>query len=158
MQAKFAKWTALGFAMLLSASAAQARQHAAQPAFKYVGGTIGLPEHCKGKLELAQREMIFDCAVGSLTIPYETIRHMEYRASISRKVKRMKPRWKVKPETFVTLFGRKGNRYFTIIYQEKDEAPIDVLVLEVSPEAMRPYLAEIDLRVGHRIEVENFDD
>ena len=158
MQARFVKWITLGCAMLLAATSAPARQHAAEPAFKYIGGTVGLPEHCKGKLELSQQEMIFDCGAGSLSIPYDNIRYMEYRTSISRKVKRMKPQWKVKPETFSSLFGRKGNRYFTITYQESEDSPTEVLVLEVSPDAMRPYLAEIDLKVGHRIEVENLED
>jgi len=135
-----------------------AREHPAEPAFKYIGGTTELPEHCKGKLELSSQDLIFECPHGSLAIPYDSIRLMEYRPNISRKVRRMKPRWKVKPDVISPLFGRKGNRYFTIVYTEPESSVTNALVLEVSPDAMRPYLAEIDLRVGYRVEVESFED
>jgi hypothetical protein len=144
-------------AFLLAASGL-ASQHAPQPSFKYVGGTTALPEKCRGKLELNSQDMVFDCSEGSMSIPYTSIRYMEYRASISRKVRRMKPHWKVKPGTISPLFGGKRNRYFTIVYKDQEDGPTNALVLEVSPDAMRPYLAEIDLKVGQRVEVESFED
>lgn len=143
---------------LLVAGESPAREHAAKPAFKYVGGTMALPEQCEGNLEMSSTAMTFECAEASVRIPYTAIRFMQYRTDISRKVRRMKPHWRVPPQTTSPLMGAKGNRYFTIVYKEKAESPLDTLVLEVSPDAMRPYLAEIDLRAGQRVEVENLDD
>jgi hypothetical protein len=143
---------------LLIAAESSAREHAAKPAFKYVGGTIQLPERCAGNLEMSSNAMTFECSDASVRIPFAAIRFMQYRKDISRKVRRMKPHWRVNPQTTTPLFGAKNNRYFTIVYQEKDESPLDTLVFEVSPDAMRPYLAEIDLRAGQRVEVENLDD
>jgi len=48
------------------------------------------------------------------------------------------------------------NRYFTVVY--KDEAATHVVVLKVSPIAMRPYLAEIELKSGKRVEVMGYED
>ena len=70
----------------------------------------------------------------------------------------MKPQWKVKPQLFTPMFGGKGNRYFTIVYQVDDHGPTNTLVLEVSPDDMRPYLAEIDVKVGRRVDVEYLGD
>jgi len=135
-----------------------AREHAAKPAFRYIGGTLAMPDHCEGNLELGTEVMTFECTNASVRIPYSAIRFMQYRTNISRKVRRMKPHWKVSPQTSMALFGGKGNRYFTIVYQEKDEDPLDALVLQVSSEDMRPYLAEIDLRAGQRVDVEFLGD
>jgi hypothetical protein len=135
-----------------------ARDHAAKPAFKYVGGTVMLPERCQGKLEMNADSMTFQCTDGSARIPYSAIRFMQYRTDISHKVRSMKPRWKVKPQLFTPMFGGKGNRYFTIVYQEDEHGPTNTLVLEVSPDDMRPYLAEIDVKVGQRVDVEYLGD
>ncbi len=135
-----------------------AREHAAKPAFKYIGGTMVLPESCEGNLEMGAEAMTFECGERSVRIPYHAIRFMQYRQDISRKVRRMKPHWKVEPEIVTPIVGGKGNRIFTIVFREKTEDPVDTLVLAVSPEAMRPYLAEIDLRTGQRVDVEYLDD
>jgi hypothetical protein len=143
---------------LLGTGEISARQHAAKPAFKYVAGTADLPESCRGKLEMKPDAMTFECSGTSVQIPYSNIRFMQYRPDVSHKVRELKPRWKVKPPLSLPFFGGKGNRYFTIVYQETNDAPADTLVFEVSPDAMRPYLAEIDVKVGQRVEVENQDD
>ncbi len=134
------------------------REHAQKPAFKYIGGTMLLPDSCEGNLEMGNEAMIFECGERSVRIPYNTIRFMQYRPDISRKVRRLKPHWKVEPDIVSPIIGGKGNRIFTIVYREKPQDPVETLVLAVSPEAMRPYLAEIDLRAGQRVEVENLDD
>ena len=64
----------------------------------------------------------------------------------------MKLHWKLD----LPMKGGNENRYFTIIYNESGGR--QGLILEVSPAAMRPYLAEIDLRVGRRIDVQNHED
>jgi hypothetical protein len=144
----------LGFA----ASGACARGHAPKPAFTYVGGTSALPEGCLGKLEMKANSMTFDCTDASVEIPYSAILFMQYRPDVSHKVRKMKPNWKVKPQTGSWWFGGKSNRYFTVVYRQAGQSPADALVLKVSPDDMRPYLAEIDVKVGQRVEVENLDD
>ena len=142
---------------LLAAGVSLARHHDSKPAFKYVGGTMAFPQQCQGNLEMNSNDMVFECGESSVRIPYSSIRFMQYRTNISRKVRRMKPHWKVDPQTAFQI-GAKSNRYFTIVYKEKNERPLDALVLAVSPDAMRPYLAEIDLRAGQRVEVQELND
>ena len=144
--------------VFLATDRAYARDHAAKPAFKYIGGTVTLPERCQGDLEMDASSMVFKCSDASVRIPYSAIRFMQYRTDISHKVRRMKPRWKVKPETFTPMFGGNHNRYFTIVYREGDPGPTNTLVLEVSPDDMRPYLAEIDVKTGQRVDVEYLGD
>jgi hypothetical protein len=146
-----------GMGLFASASLA-VREHAPKPAFKYIGGTMVLPDSCEGNLEMGSDAMTFECGERTVRIPYNAIRFMQYRPDISRKVRRLKPRWKVQPEIVTPMIGGKGNRFFTIVYREKAQDPVETLVLAVSPDAMRPYLAEIDLRAGQRVEVENLDD
>ena len=141
---------------LSAAGGLSRRDRAAEPPFKYVGGTTLLAEPCKGKLELKPAAMVFDCPKGAITVPYASIRFMEYRPDISRKVRKLKPRWKVKPEVEVPLFGKKQNRYFTVVFD--DHGATGALVLAVLPQAMRPYLAEIDLKAGQRVEVKGYED
>ena len=74
-----------------------ARERAAKPAFRYIGGTMAMPDHCEGNLELGTEAMTFECTNASVRIPYSAIRFMQYRTNISRKVRRMKPQWKVSP-------------------------------------------------------------
>jgi hypothetical protein len=129
-----------------------ARLSASQTEFKFVGGTQYVVPGCEGKLELGSQEMTFTCAQYSIAMPFRSIRLMEYRTSLSRKVRKMKLRWKVRPQIVSPLFGGKQDRYFTVIYEQ--EGTTQALVLEVAPKDMRPYLAEIDLKVGHRVDVE----
>lgn len=148
---------ASGMSLLASGNAA-VREHVQKPAFKYIGGTMVLPESCEGNLEMGSEAMTFECGERTVRIPYHAIRFMQYRQDISRKVRRMKPRWKVQPDIVIPMIGGKGNRIFTIVYREKAQDPVETLVLAVSPDAMRPYLAEIDLRAGQRVDVEYLDD
>jgi len=99
--------------------------------------------------------MVFRCSLGSVTIPYQSVHMMEYRSDLSKGLRRMKIKWKVRPEIVGPLFGKKENRYFTIVYGER--SPAEALVLKVSPDDMRPYLAEIDLKTGHRVEVMGYE-
>ena len=134
-----------------------ARERAVEPSFKYAGGTTMLPEGCKGKLEIESAAMIFECPEGSVTIPYASVRLMQYRHDLSRKVRKMKLKWKVKPQVVVPVFGGNQNRYFTILYKGENKGRTEALVLEVSPDSMRPYLAELDLKIGQRVEVEGYE-
>jgi hypothetical protein len=139
-------------AALLGVQGAAGREKIKELPFRYVGGTLGPVKTCNGDLETSPNELTFRCRRGAIAVPYSSITLMQYRADVSRKVRKMKLRWKLTPPKG----GGSENRYFTIIYDESGSR--QGLVLEVSPVAMRPYLAEIDLRTGRRIDVQAHED
>ena len=120
--------------------------------FKYAGGTEDVLEGCVGMLQLGPQSMAFKCAQYTVSMPYESIELMQYRAGVSREVQRMKPKWKVRP---AFSLGSK-NRYFTVVY--KASGTRHVIVLDVPSDGMLPYLAEIDLKAGQRVEVQRHED
>lgn len=124
--------------------------------FKYVGGTESLRESCKGLVEVGSSELTFRCKEGTVSVPYESITLMQYRPNISRKIQRMKINWKVKPHFGGSILGGNKNRYFAIIYQVRGTT--GALVLDVPPNTMRPYLAEIDVKSGKRVEVKETEE
>ncbi len=139
--------------MLLALAAVDGREKKPEePQFKYVGGTEQIPQGCEGSLELTSEVLTFRCSGGSISAPYSSISLMQYRSNISRQVLKMKLGWKVKPT------GRHGsrNRYFTVLYNDGGSAR--AIVLDVAPQAMRPYLAEIDLKAGKRVEVQAHEE
>jgi hypothetical protein len=142
----------LGALLTLSTGAA-GRKREKEPPFKFVGGTMALAAGCEGIVEMMATDMVFRCSHGDVTIPYTSIRRMEYRTNLSKEVRKMKILWAVKPQVGGSVFGKKENRYFTVVYGES--GPTEALVLKVSPDDMRPYLAELDLKSGHRVEVMN---
>ncbi len=142
-------------ALLIAAGSALGGEQAAAPSFKFVGGNAKLPESCEGSLELTSKALTFVGPKGSISVSYASITLMQYRPDISRQVWKMKIPWQVKPALSTPMVKSKRNRYFTVVYEEQG-AP-RALVLEVSPEAMRPYLAEIDLKSGKRVEVKTFE-
>jgi hypothetical protein len=142
---------ALG-ALLLWAPAAGGAQKAKQPQFAYVAGTEDVLPGCQGTIELTSQQLSFLCAQYSLHAPYAAISRMEYRSGVSRSVRKLKLKWKLRPPEG----GGKKNRYFTIVYQEAGAT--HMVVLDVAPDEMQPYLAEIDLKAGRRVEVQNHED
>lgn len=120
--------------------------------FQYVGGTESIKGGCKGKLEMGDNDFTFFCAKGIVHVPYASIRVMQFRPDVSRDIRKMKLPWKVHPPSG---HGSK-NRYFAVVFG--DETAQHVMVLEVEPDSMRPYLAEIDLRAGKRVEVMSHED
>ena len=139
-------------AALLAAQGAAGREKPKELPFEYVGGTLGPAQYYKGALETSPTDLTFRSEVGAVTVPYSSITLMQYRTDISRRVRKMKLHWKLAPPRG----GGSENRYFTIIYN--DSGGRQGLVLEVSPGAMRPYLAEIDLQAGRRVEVQSHED
>jgi len=142
-------------AWLILAGTAFAREEPLEPQFKYAGGTENIFEGCEGNLEMSATELAFNCRGGFITIPYSSIAWMEYRQYPSRKVLRMKLKWKLRPAYVIPLFRSKRNRFFTVLF--KADGATRAMVLKVSPEAMRPYLAEIDLKVGKRVDVQGYE-
>lgn len=142
--------------LLLAALPALARQDELPTPFKYVGGTENVITGCQGQLELTSDGLTFRCPGGSVSIPFSSVRHMEYRKDLSRKVRRSKLKWKVRPTIVRPIFGGNRNRYFTVLFEAENSTR--AIVLDVHPNAMRPYLAEIDLKAGKRVDVEWQDD
>lgn len=120
--------------------------------FKFAGGTEDLPRACSGLIEVGQETLIFKCARDSVSIPYAEIVLMQYRPDISQKVRNMEIKWKERPRGIIPFKGGRTNRYFTIIYQE--QGTTRAVVLNAPPQTMRPYLAEIEVKAGKRVEVE----
>jgi len=147
------RWTAwlASIAVLLVVHMTGGGEKPKQFPFRYVGGTLGPSDSCKGDLETSLTGLTFRCPTIAITVPYTSIILMQYRADLSRKVRKMKLRWHLQPPRG----GGTENRYFALIYNESGGR--QGLVLEVSPRAMRPYLAEIDLRAGRRIEVQSHE-
>lgn len=143
-------------AIMLFTGLAVGREKAHNPPFKYVGGTENVPENCEGNLELSSTSLTFKCQTGSATVPYEAVRLMQYRPNVSRKVWKMKIKWKVRPHVVIPIVGGNRNRYFTIIFEE--QGATRAIVVDVRPDALRPYLAEIDLKSGKQVEVMSFEE
>lgn len=149
--------SALALACLLGAgSFAFARKPRQASPFKFVGGTEKIPESCKGLVEVGSAALTFTCSNSSVSVPYASISLMQYRPDISRKIRKMKIKWEVRPQTRMRILSGGKNRYFTIVYEE--QGTIHAIVLGVPPETMRPYLAEIDVKSGKRVEVEESEE
>ncbi len=139
---------------ILLASTAQGRpkQKESDSHFTYVGGTVDLQPGCWGDLQITDQALNFQCGNSPLTIPYTSIKTMQYRPDVPSEIRKMKLMWKVRPP------GKhfKENRYFTVVFN--DGAETQVLIMRVRPLPMRPYLAQIDLKSGRQIEVYGYED
>lgn len=153
---KFKRGMGWTVAALLLAGTLSAREEQPKPQFKYAAGTESLSQGCEGNLEIGSEGLTFKCVSGSISAPYASISLMQYRSDVSRKVRRMKVKWTVRPEYVPPLFGGKRNRFFTVVFRAGDATR--VVILRVQPGAMRPYLAEIDLRAEKRVEVESYEE
>ena len=142
--------------LLATVSVLYGREEGVEPQFKYAAGTESISEGCEGNLELTSIGLTFRCPTGSVTAPFDSITLMQYRNDVSRKVRRMRLQWKIKPTMVAPLLGGKHNRYFTVVF--KDDETTRAVVLRVAPRAMRPYLAEIDLKSTRRVEVQGYED
>jgi len=139
-------------ALLSLVSSAYGRKESGGPPFQYAGGTRKITHHCAGNLQVTGDMLTFKCPAGSIDIPFSSVILMEYRPTLSDRVRKLKPKWKVQPESRA---GR-SNGYFTIVYKELDAT--HVVVLKVAVRSMRPYLAEIELKSGKRVEVMGYED
>ncbi len=144
-QFKMAKWAAFLAAVFLLLPQAWARSHD-QAVFKYVAGTESLPKDCVGKLEVTESHLVFLCAEKSVSVPYSDITKMEFQPRVSKRIRKMKLAWTIKP----TSARGKHEGFFTVIYQASSKT--HAIILRVRNETMRPYMAEIDLRTGRPIE------
>ncbi len=151
-----ARWLLPAALLLAAASLAYGREEGIEPQFKYAAGTENISEGCEGNLELSSTGLTFRCPTGSVSAPFSSITVMQYRNDVSRKVRKMKLAWKIRPDFVAPLLGGKHNRYFTVVF--KDDETTRAIVLRVAPRAMRPYLAEIDLKATRRVEVQGYEN
>jgi hypothetical protein len=121
------------------------------PPFEYVGGTETAPPSCGGNLEVRSDSLVFICPRVEIKMPFASISLMQYRSDVSYHVSKLNVTWKAFP-----LKQRgKQNRFFAVVYAEATAT--HVVILQVAPQAMRPYLAEIELKSGKRVEVEGYE-
>ena len=153
---KIWRWGVVLALLLSGASLLAAREEPLRAQFKYAGGTESLAGGCAGNLQLNPEALTFKCAKGTISVPYSSISLMQYRSDISNRVHRLKVRWKVHPGEGLPFVSPKQNRFFTVVYRL--EGRPHVIVLKVRPEAMRPYLAELELRAEKRVEVQSYEE
>ena len=139
--------------ILIPPRAAFAIEPAREAVFQYAGGTERIEVDCVGKLEVTQESLIFNCPGGSVEMPFSTITLMQFRPDVSPHVRKLKLKWTAYPNI---LIPGKQNRYFTVV--SKKQGVTHVVVLRVDPLSMRPYLAEIELKSGKRVEVMPYED
>jgi len=147
----------IGTALLFAPGAARSEDKPLPPQFKYAGGTEDFPEGCDGNLEMNPQVMTFRCWKGPIEVPYSDIEEMHYRVDVPKSIRKMKKiKWKVPPPANNAILKPKRNRYFTVLYRADGERHI--MVLEVRPNSLRPYLAELDLRTDKRVDVQPHDE
>lgn len=137
----------LPLAASLAYAGAQGGAQASALPFQYAGGTEKIEQDSPGILKVTSEGLIFWSTNGTVNLPFSTITIMEYRPNLSRRVRELKVKWSVTPDTG----GHGRNRYFTVVCKDKDTTR--VVVLNVDPRALRPYLAEIELKSGKRVDV-----
>lgn len=142
---RMTKWAAFLAAMVLLTPQAWAGPRN-EALFKYVAGTEPLPRDCMGRLEVTDSQLVFQCAETSVSIAYGDITEMEFQPQVSKKIRKMKLGWTIKP----TSNRGKHKGFFTVLYRTGGQAR--AIVLQVRDDTMRPYMAEIDLRTGRPIE------
>lgn len=134
----------LAAAILLLAPPAWGRSHHT-PFFEYVAGTEPIPQGCKGKLEVKEKDLVFQCAGAAVTIPYKSITEMEYHRTVAKQIRKMKLNWVIKPSSSHS----KHEGFFTVLFSRDKQT--HAIILKVPNETMRPYMAEIDLKTGQTI-------
>jgi hypothetical protein len=142
---KITKTAAFLAAVVLLVPQVWARSHD-EAVFRYVAGTETMPKGCTGKLEVTESDLVFRCAEQSLTIPYGAITQMEFQPRVSKRIRKMKLAWTIKP----TSAHSKHEGFFSVLFSDKGQTR--AIILKVRDETMRPYMAEIDLKTGRPIE------
>ena len=143
----------IALAILASTAVAAGAQKNQPSRFKYVGGTENVRYECVGTLQILDDALAFHCDSDLVTVPYRDIETLQYRSSVTRRVRKMKVRWTAIPPE---RSGGSKNLYFTLIFRAAGAT--HVLILEIPEDQMRPYLAEIDLKAGRRVEVQSHEN
>jgi hypothetical protein len=141
------------FIILIPLCGAFGIEPSGEAVFQYAGGTEKIEIDCAGKLEVTLDSLIFRCPAGSVDMPFSAITLMQFRPDVSPRVRKLKLKWTTYP---TILIAGKQNRFFTVVC--KKQGVTHVVVLRVDSTAMRPYLAEIELKSGKRVEVMPYED
>jgi hypothetical protein len=121
--------------------------------FKYVGGTESVQFNCVGTLQITEDALNYRCESAEVRVPYRDIDTMQYRADVTHRIRKMRVRWTAYPPD---RSGGSKNIYFILVY--RPSGVTHVLILQVPEDQMRPYLAEIDLKMGRRVEVQSHEN
>lgn len=158
MATQIARWKTLIPCLLIAwvaavcpAGARRKQPEALPPPFAYAGGTEAVPLSCAGNLEVSNDSLIFKCLQTTVSMPFTSISLMQYRSDVSSRVSKLDVHWR----GFPLKQGGRQNRFFTIVYTHP--VATHVMILEVAPQSMRPYLAEIELKSGKRVEIEGYE-
>ena len=114
--------------------------------FMYMFGTERIPQGCGGQLKVTETKLVYQCEQLSVTIPYHAIKQMEFRPRVSKQIRKMKLAWVTKP----TSIRSKHAGFFSVLYTHKGRT--HAIIMKVSDNTLRPYMAEIDLKTGRSIE------
>lgn len=139
--------------VILLPIAAWATDHGGEAVFQYAGGSEKIEMDCAGKLEVSTEGLNFKCPAASVDMPFSAISIMQFRPDVSPRVRSLKLKWSNFPST---VLPGKRNQFFTVVF--KKQGATHVVVLRVDPISMRPYLAEIELKSGRRVEVMPYED
>lgn len=142
------------FTGLISLTRLASAQRNQASRFTYVGGTESAPWGCVGELELTPDTLIYKCGQYTVKAPYSAIETMQFRDDIPSHIRRMKVKWAVKLPPGER--GNNKNHFFIVLYRGAGGAR--VLVFDIPSDQMRPYLAELDLKVGRRVEVQSHEN
>ena len=149
-------WILVALVVVGAAGFASAARKHTHPPFKYEGGTENLPRSCEGIVQIGASALTFKCSGGSVSVPYESIKLMQYRTDVSKKIREMNIQWVVTPGSPIPFVSGHKNKYFAVVYEMRGATR--AIILGVPPDKMRPYLAEIDLKAGKRVEVEENEE
>ena len=139
--------------LVLAGSCFGKNKKADEPPFQYEAGTESVQKGCGGKLEVLKEGFTFMCPGGSFSLPFSGITLMQFRPDVSAEVLAMKIPWKIQPQ----LPHVRENKFFTIVCTE--EGKLRAMILRVSEDDMRPYLAEIELQAGKTVqEYRSYDE
>lgn len=142
---KFARTAALLMTGLLLAAMAWGAAKD-RSLFKYVAGTAAMQKGCEGKLEVTNSALVFQCGQQSIAAPYKAITKMLFMPRVSKRIRKMKLDWTVKPSSS----HNRHQGFFMIFYSDKGRQ--QAIILRVRNDTMRPYMAEIDLKTGQPIQ------
>ena len=126
--------------------------------FRYVGGTWEMKGRCRGQLQIGTNSVAFKCKEQFFDLPFESLTYMEYRPAPSDKLRDAEVFWRRKPPLGLGMtlpWRKRKNKYFSVVFFKGGE--LGAAVFRVKPRVMRPYLAELDLRSGMRVEMDSFD-
>ncbi len=115
----------------------------------YVGGTAGLPELTKGRLDTDDtRVFSFKSQEGGFSIPYKSITSLEYGQKAGRRV------GVAIAISVWALFSKKRKHILTIGWKDDKGEPQGV-VIEIPKGTAKSFITILEVRSGQKVEYES---